>query len=98
MSVYSLDDRLEAVRLCLKYDREAAAVMRELGYPSRNALQQWVAGYEATGTLHGGYRGCEPKYPDEQKGAAVEYYLEHGSDAVTTRLDTPHNPTIQERL
>lgn len=40
MSVYSLEQRMKAVELFLKYERNFAATRRELGYPSRAALGQ----------------------------------------------------------
>ena len=49
MSVYSLDERMKAVQLYFQYDRNLSAVIRELGYPSKGPLKQWVAEYEATG-------------------------------------------------
>ena len=98
--MYSLEDRLKAVHLYLKYHRKAAAVIRELGYPSRKALKQWVTEYEATGTLHDGYRVREPKYSDEQKRAAIEYYLEHGRNLQATirALGYPSRETLAHWL
>lgn len=100
MSVYTLQDRLKAVRLYLKYDRNSAAVRRELGYPSRGALKQWVVEYEATGTLHDGYRARPPKYSNEQKRTAVNYYLEHGHSQRRTikALGYPNRETLRQWL
>jgi putative transposase len=40
--MYSLDERMKAVKLYIKYDLSAAAVMRELGYPkSRRSIYAW---------------------------------------------------------
>ena len=76
--MYTLEDRMRAVNLYFKYGGSSAAVRRELGYPTKNALKQWVKEYEVGGALHDGYRGRPPKYSKEQKQSAVDYYLEHG--------------------
>ena len=39
--MYSREERLQAIELFIKYDRSAAAVIHELGYPSRRQLPQW---------------------------------------------------------
>lgn len=40
--MYSLDERMKAVRLYIQYDFSAAAVMRELGYPkNRHSIYAW---------------------------------------------------------
>src|SRR5690606_35766694 len=52
MSVYSREERMKAVKLYFQYERQVAAVLRELGYPSRDALRRWVAELEATGDVH----------------------------------------------
>lgn len=36
--MYSYDDRIRAVRLYIQYDKSAAAVIQELGYPERKTL------------------------------------------------------------
>ena len=58
--MYSVEERQKAVDLYLKYGRNAALTIRELGYPNRHALIQWVREYEKTGELHekpAGHRG-----------------------------------------
>jgi transposase-like protein len=75
MSVYTLEDRMKAVNLFFKYGGNSAAVRRELGYPSRRALREWVKEHEATGMLHAGYGIRSPKYSEPQQRAAVDYYL-----------------------
>ena len=37
--MYSHDDRIRAVRVYIQYDKSAAAVIRELGYPERKTLR-----------------------------------------------------------
>ena len=54
--MYTLEERMKAVELYLKWGRNSAAVRRELGYPSKKALRLWVKEYESTGSLHDGYR------------------------------------------
>jgi len=77
MSVYSLEDRTKAVELYFKYGGSVAAVARELGYPGKTTLRQWIKLYKSTGTLRDGHQDRAVKYSKEQKQAAVDYYLEH---------------------
>ena len=66
--------------LYVKYERCAADVIRELGYPSKGALLSWYADRleeERTGVPS--RRGERyRRYSDEQKRAAVDHYLEYG--------------------
>lgn len=76
--MYSYKERLKAVKLYIQYDRSYASVYRELGYPpSPHSIKLWVSEYEQNGDLHESYRKTN-KYSDEQRQAAVRYYVEHG--------------------
>lgn len=98
--MYTLADRMKAVNLYLKYDRNAAAVRRELGYPSKRSLRQWVDEFAVDGSLHAGYRSRPPKYSPAQKQAAVNYYLEHGRSlvGVIRALSYPNRYTLAQWL
>lgn len=80
MAKYSREQRGRAVDLYVKYERCAADVIHELGYPSKGALLSWYADRleeERTGVPSG--RGERyRRYSDEQKQAAVDHYLEYG--------------------
>jgi len=97
--MYSYTDRLKAVELYIKYDLNAAAVVHELGYPSRNMLRQWHQEYIKTGGLHEKH-GKKPKYTFEQKKAVIDYYLEHGRSISRTinAIGYPHRDTLREWL
>ena len=76
--MYSYEERLKAVQLYIQYDKSYASVFRELGYPpSSHSIKQWYKEYEETGDLHKSYISTS-KYSDEQRKAAVQYYVEHG--------------------
>ena len=99
--MYTLEDRMKAVNLFFKYGSSPAAVRRELGYPTKNALKQWVREFKATGTLHDGYRGTRRrKYSEEQKQAAVDYYLQHGRSLRRSikALGYPNRETLRQWL
>ena len=98
--MYLLEDRMKAVDLYFKYGGSPAAVRRELGYPSRRALRQWVKERETTGTLHAGYGIRSPRYPEPQQRAAVDYYLEHGKNLQGTlrALGYPSRGTLRKWL
>ena len=50
--MFSYDDRKKAVDLYFKYHNNGAAVIKELGYPSRSSLRQWVKEFSDEGELH----------------------------------------------
>jgi putative transposase len=75
--MYSYEDRLRAVRLYIKLGKRLALTIRQLGYPTKNALKSWHREYEQRLDLPAGYVRL-PKYSQAQKVRAVEHYLEHG--------------------
>ena len=75
--MYSYKERIKAVELYIKYDQCMADTIRELGYPSRNALKQWYEEYIQSGAINEDKDRCK-KYSRNQMKIAVDYYLEHG--------------------
>ena len=75
--MYSYEDRLRAVRLYIKLGKRLGLTIRQLGYPTKNALKHWHREYEQRLDLPVGY-ARRPKYSQAQKERAVEHYLEHG--------------------
>lgn len=76
--MYSYEQRVTAVKLLIQYDMSYTTVIQELGYPNNSkTLKYWYKEYGVEGDLHKAYAGGS-KYTDEQKQAAVTYYLEHG--------------------
>jgi putative transposase len=53
--MYSYEDRLRAVRLYIKLGKRAAPTIRQLGYPTKNALKSWHREYEQRLDLPTGY-------------------------------------------
>lgn len=60
----SYAEKLKAVKLYLKYESHAA-VINELGYPSRMALRDWIAAYRMDGDVQKEMTRM-PKYTEEQ--------------------------------
>src|SRR6185437_13737679 len=75
--MYSYEDRLRAVRLYMKLGKRVVLTIRQLGYPTKNALKSWHREYEQRLELPAGY-ARQPKYSRAEKERAVEHYLEHG--------------------
>lgn len=75
--MYSYEDRLRAVRLYIKLGKRVGLTIRQLGYPTKNALKAWCREYEQSRDLPAGYVR-QPKYTPACKERAVEHYLEHG--------------------
>jgi putative transposase len=81
--MYSKEERERAIKLYIKYDKCAADVINEFGYPNRNTLTKWYKTYAETGTVWEQY-SRRPMFSLEQKKVAVEYYLEHGRNLSRT--------------
>jgi len=75
--MYSYEDRLRAVRLYIKLGKRVGATMRQLGYPTKNALKSWYREYEQERDVRTGYARL-PKYSPDDKERAVRHYLECG--------------------
>ena len=98
--MYSREERMRAVELYIKYDKSAADAIRELGYPDRHTLRSWYGFYlreQETGIIRDGYTRAS-KFTEEQKQAAVRYYLTHGlSYSRTSRaLGYPNRETLRQ--
>ena len=76
--MYSYEERLRAVELYLKLGKRIKAVIRQLGYPTKNSLKTWYEEFQESGDLQASYVRSKPKYSDEQKSAAIEHYINHG--------------------
>jgi putative transposase len=75
--MYSYEDRIRAVKLYIKLGKRTCPTIRQLGYPTKNALKSWHREYEHSRDLQVGYVRTRQKYSDEQKQAAVEHYLDN---------------------
>ena len=75
--MYSYEDRVRAVELFIKLGKRVRATIRQLGYPTKNALKGWYCEYEQRLDLPLGYASRGPKYSQAQKEAAVGHYLTH---------------------
>jgi transposase-like protein len=60
------------------------ATIKELGYPTKNALKTGHREYEQRHDLLTGYVRATPRYSAEQKQAAVDHYLSHDRCAAAT--------------
>jgi putative transposase len=59
--MYSYEKRLRAVRLYIKLGRRVGLTIRQLGYPTKNALKRWCREYEHRQDLIPGYMR-QPRY------------------------------------
>jgi len=83
--MFSYEDRLRAVQLYIKLGKRIGLTIRQLGYPTKNALRNWYREYERCQDLPTAYVR-RPRYSEADKHRAVEHYLEHGRCiAVTIR-------------
>ncbi len=88
---------IKAVKLLIQYDMRYSTVIRELGYPSLKSLRNWYNEYRQNGDLSRDYVR-KPRFTDEEKQRAVNYYLEHGRCVSQTvrRLGYPSRPTLDK--
>lgn len=95
--MYSYEDRMRVVLLYIKCGKRSAAVIRELGYPSRKNLSRWYDTYLQMGDLPKRSRP-KPRYSPEQKGVVVSNYVERrGSLASSCRaLGYPSRDVLAE--
>ncbi|MEO8014159.1 MAG: IS3 family transposase [Polaromonas sp.] len=82
--MYSYEERIQAVKLYIKLGKRTGATIRQLGYPTKNALKSWHREYEQGHDLPVGYARSKPKYSNEQKKVAAQHYLDHGRCLVGT--------------
>lgn len=83
--MYSYADRIHAVELYLKLGKRVKPTIRQLGYPTKNALKGWCREYEQHLDLRAGCAARVPKYSDAQKQAALEHYSKHDSCIAATK-------------
>ena len=97
--MYSYEDRLCAVRLFIKLNKRIGLTIRQLGYPTKNALKTWYREYEQRHDLATGY-ARPPRFSQAQKERAVAHYLEHGRciAATITALGYPSRSLMSEWL
>jgi len=76
--MYSNEDRMKAIKLYIEYDCCGKAVIRELGYPSRNILVVWYKEYQERGSLDSYDERKHLKYSREQHQKAIDFYLNNG--------------------
>jgi putative transposase len=97
--MYSYEERLRAVQLYVKLGKRVGLTIRQLGYPTKNALKTWHREYEQRHDLPAGYVRS-PRYSQAQKDWAVEHYLEHGRCIAATikSLGYPSRSLLSEWL
>ena len=97
--MYSYEDRLRAEQLYIKLGKRIGLTIRQLGYPTKNALKTWYREYEQRHDLPVSYVRL-PRYSQAEKERAVEHYLEHGRciAATTKSLGYPSRSLLSEWL
>ena len=75
--MYSYADRLRAVELYIRLGKRLKATIRQLGYPTKNALRGWYREYVQHLDLRVQPVARAPKYSEAQRQAALEYFRTH---------------------
>jgi len=76
--MYSCEERLRADKLYLKFGKRLQATIRELGYPTMNALKGWHREYERLQDVRAISVPRKPKFSTTQKRVDLEHYATHG--------------------
>lgn len=82
--MYPYEDRIRAIELYIKLDKRVGATVRQLGYPTKNALKGWHREYKRCLDLPAGYASRDPMYSPAKKDAAIEHYISHDRCIATT--------------
>lgn len=100
MHQYSVEQKQKAVELYIQYEHCYIEVFFELGYPSKSCLNKWYREYLKNGETFCVKKRHASKYTDEQRAAAVEYYLTHGKSIAKTiqALGYPRKSALCEWL
>lgn len=93
--MYSYEDRLRAVQLYIKLGKRVGLTIRQLGYPTKNALKAWHREYEQRRDLPAGYVRPQ-RYSRAHKERAVAHCIEHGRCIAATirSLGYPSRPLL----
>ena len=75
--MYSYADRIRAVALYIKLGLRVRATIRQLGYPTKNALKGWYQHYLKHQDLPASQAPRAPKYSLQQRQVAIAHYLAH---------------------
>jgi len=84
--MYSYADRIRAVELYIKLGKRVKTTIRQLGYPTKNALKGWCREFEQHLDLRVRCAARKPKYSEAQKQAAVEHYFSHDRCIASTMM------------
>ena len=95
--MYSLEERITAVKTYYALGKSAAATVRRLGYPDESNLYHWIKEYEESHSLHE-HKVRYSKYTDKQRTIAIQYYFEHDMNALQTvkALGYPSRPLLMK--
>ena len=95
--MYSYEERIRAIKFYINCGYNAAYTVRKLGYPDVTQIPRWYKEYINNNDLHK-ERTKWFKYTDKEKRAAVDYYFDHGRNALKTvkALGYPSRPLLVE--
>jgi putative transposase len=68
--MFSYEDRLRAVQLHIKLGKRTGLTIRQLDYPTKNALMSWCRKFEGNQDLRAGY-ARRPRYPETSAGQST---------------------------
>ena len=75
--MYSYADRLRAVELYIRLGKSLNSTIRQLGYPTKNALRGWYRECVQDLDLRVHSVSRAPKYSEAQRQAALEHFSTH---------------------
>ena len=81
--MYPYEGRMRAVKAYMASGYQANQTIRDLGYPSHEALRSWYREYRENGDLHRDFIRAS-LHTEEQKATAVAHYYANGCNYTRT--------------
>ena len=98
--MYSYADRVRAVELYIQLGKRLNATIRQLSYPTKNAVRGWYREYVENLDLRVQAVARAPKFSEARKQAALEHFRTHDRciSATLRELGYPGRGTLTARV
>ncbi len=81
--MYTLEERLLAIKTYYAMGKSYKATLQQLGYPDKTNLYRWLKEYERDHSLHD-HRARWSKFTEDEIQAAIDSYYAHGQNYLQT--------------
>ena len=81
--MYTLEERLLAIKTYYAMGKSYKATLQQLGYPDKTNLYRWLKEYERDHSRHD-HRARWSKFTEDEIQAAIDSYYAHGQNYLQT--------------